>query len=178
MLFLLVIKNLLRGVVDHTYLSIDPLKEPANTRYSEQFCVISRKGAWTYTCFIKGYGLEAVVSRLVWGPSKRKVFFNLRCLVRVLPPSPHAFPSNSHPAWLMRFQKKMKHFFLSTSGQKYATIGPAPRLAQVDRERAPKLVRRPFPLTSKNWKRTLRKSNLLPEKSLFFFPVDPYFQQL
>ena len=58
MLFLLVIKNVLRGVVHHTYLSIDPLKETANTRYSEQFCVISRKGACTYTCFIKGKVLK------------------------------------------------------------------------------------------------------------------------
>ena len=57
MLFLLVIKNLLRGVVHHTYLSI-ALIEPANTRYSEQFCVISRKGACTYTCFIKGKVLK------------------------------------------------------------------------------------------------------------------------
>lgn len=132
MLFSLLIKNILRGVVHHTYLSIDPLKpfiEPANTRYSEQFCVISRKGACIYTCFIKGYGFEAVVSRLVWGRGKGKVFFNLRSFARVLPPSPLAFPSNSHPARLMRFQKKMRHFFLSTSGQKYATIGPAPRLA-------------------------------------------------
>lgn len=37
---------------------------------------------------------------------------------RVLPNSPVAFPSNSHPARLMRCQTKIKHFSLSTSGQK------------------------------------------------------------